>query len=123
MIFKEATNPDFIEQQEEDGALTELVFPQMGAIKWDYTGTGYHLTVGYGVGGKSDIKLMDCKVDKFKFTPYGGGSVGIEFRVIVHPEVKDVGKLCDMIQQEIEIKLVPPAPENVHELFGEQVSA
>jgi len=71
----------------------------MGAIKWDYEGLGYHLCVEHGIGGKSDIKLGDCKVDKFKLAPVNGGSVQISFRVIAHPEAKDVGNLCEKINK------------------------
>jgi hypothetical protein len=91
----------------------------LGPIKWDWEGSGYTLTVAYGLGGPSDIKLADCKVDGFKFEAQNGGTVNVMFRVIVHPEQPDVGKLCEMIQQNIDISLTPPAPETVQQLFGE----
>lgn len=112
MLFQEPASPDLADQASEVGALTELRFPLMGIIKWDWQGTGYHLTVGYGVGGKSDIKLGECIVDKFSFDPKQGGSVSIKFRVIAHPEGKDVGKLCELIQQEVGIILVSPSEED-----------
>lgn len=111
MLFKQPDSPDMLQQIGEGDTLTDLRFPLMGPLKWDLEGIGYHLTIPYGTGGKSDIKLGDCKVDKFKLTPINGGAVNIEFRVIVHPDAKDVGKICDMIQQEIDVILTAPGED------------
>jgi hypothetical protein len=82
------------------------------------------LSVGYGIGGKSDIQLGDVKVDHFKFEPMNGGSVLISFRIIAHPETADVGKLCEFIQQNIDLTLMPPEATTPGELFkdGEQAA-
>lgn len=122
LLYKKDENPDLVDQVSESDAFTALRFPKMGAIKWDWEGTGYDVTVGYGIGGASDIHLGDCKVDHFKFEPMNGGSVLITFRVIAHPETADVGKLCEFIQQNIEITVMPPEPATLGELFagGEQ---
>jgi len=37
-----------------------------------------------------------------------GGSVITSFRVISHPKESELGKLCSLIQQEIEVTLLPP---------------
>jgi hypothetical protein len=34
--------------------------------------------------------------------------VSISFRVQAHPDANEVGKLCSLIQNEVEITLVPP---------------
>lgn len=115
-LYKKPDSPDLAEQGTDD-AFTALRFPKLGALKWDWEGSGYTLIVGYGIRGKSDIKLGDCKVDGIRIEPQNGGTVNISCRVIAHPESKDVGKLCEMIQQNIEISLVPPDPETVKELF------
>lgn len=119
MLFKAPDSPDLVQQIGEGDTLTDLRFPLMGSLKWDWEGTGYHLSVAHGVGGKSDIQLMDCKVNKFKLTAINGGSVRVEFRVIVHPEVKDVGRLCEKIQTDIDITLKAPDPATVQQLFGD----
>jgi hypothetical protein len=118
MLFKKPSNPDLIEQLDTH-ALTELKFPLLGALKWHAEYEGYTLIVAHGLGGKSDLKLIECKIDKFRILPVNGGAVTVQFRVIVHPEAKDVGKLCEKIQQEIDIKLVAPPANTVQELFGE----
>lgn len=122
MLYKKDENPDLVDQISPE-ALTVLRFPKLGPLKWDWEGSGYAVTVGYGIGGDSDIQLPDCKVDHFKFEPLNGGSVLITFRIIAHPETADVGKLCEFIQQNIELTVTPPAPTTVHELFGEQKAA
>ena len=118
-LYKEATSPDLASQGGDDKE-TELRFPLLGDLKWDWEGTGYHLEVEYGTGGKSNIKLGDVKIDKFKISPQNGGTVLIEFRAIVHPESKDVGKLCEMIQTDIGIHLISPeeADSKVKRLHG-----
>lgn len=121
-IYKKADEPDLLDQIDTD-ALTALRFPKMGAIKWDWEGSGYALNVDYGLGGRSDIKLGDCKVDGVRIDPQNGGTVLLTFRVICHPETADVGRLCEMIQQNVEITLTPPAPTSLGELFGDDKKA
>lgn len=122
-LFKKDESPDLVDQVIEGDGLTALRYPKMGAIKWDWEGTGYTATVDYGMGGDSDIVLADVKVDHFTIEPQNGGSVIITFRIIAHPEADDVGKLCEFIQRDIDLVLTPPAPTTVHELFGEQKAA
>jgi len=117
-LYKKADSPDLVEQADAE-ALTALRYPKLGALKWDWEGLGYTLVVAYGVRGKSDISLGDCKVDNIRIEPQNGGTVNLSLRVIAHPESKDVGKLCEMIQQNIEISLTPPEATSVQELFGE----
>ena len=108
-----------IDQLVEGDGLTVLRYPKMGAIKWDWKGMGYTATVDYSLGGNSNIVLNECKVDHFKILAQNGGSVTITFRIIAHPESEDVGKLCEFIQRDIGLDLLPPAPQTVHELFGD----
>jgi len=120
-LFMEDQNPDLVDQVTEGDGLTVLRYPKMGAIKWDWEGAGYTATVDYGMGGSSNLELNDCKVDHFKIEAQNGGSVVITFRIIAHPESEDVGKLCEFMQREIILDLLPPAPQTLGELFGEAV--
>lgn len=122
MLYKKDDSPDLVDQINPD-ALTVLRFPKMGPMKWDWEGVGYAVTVGYGLGGVSDIKLSDCKIDHFKFEAQNGGSVLLTFRVIAHPDTADVGKLCEFIQKNIDLTVTPPDPKDVHELFGDKKKA
>lgn len=115
-FFKKDDAPDLVDQVNGE-TMTALRFPKMGSVKWDIEYSGYSATVGYGIGGKSDIQLGDVKVDHFRFEPMNGGSVLITFRIIAHPETADVGKLCEFIQQNIDLTLTPPEAATPQELF------
>ncbi|WBS00253.1 hypothetical protein OU994_18195 [Pseudoduganella sp. SL102] len=117
-LYKFDDNPDLVDQVSDGGdGLTVLRYPKMGAIKWDWEGAGYKAEVDYGLGGASNIVLDDVKVDHFAIEAMNGGSVTVTFRVIAHPNADDVGKLCEFIQREIVLDLVPPAPTTVGDLF------
>lgn len=88
-----------------------LRFREIPTIPWAYQGAGYRLEVDQGFSGKENIYLIKTEIDKFKFVPKEGGSVEVEFRVIAHPNAEDFGSLCMLIQQEIDLTLVPPSPE------------
>lgn len=121
VLYKKNDQPDLVDQADPE-ALTALRFPKVDALKWDLDLTSYALRVAYGIGGPSDIQLADCKIDGFKFKAQQGGTVSVRFRVIAHPKTEDVGRLCEMIQNSIEMDITPPAPETVQELFGEQAA-
>lgn len=104
---------------DEPGHLPALKFHLMGAIKWGKDLAGYETIIHYGVSGAQDIRLIECQVDNFRFDCQDGGTVAVSFRVIAHPEPTELGRLCEMIQQEVEMSLIEPAPESVQELFGE----
>ena len=119
LLFKRAEEPDLIEQA-DPAALTALRLPEIdGKVKWKFEREGYSLRVSYGIGGPSDIHLTECKVHKLAFVPMQGGTVSVECTVIAHPESADVGRLCEMIQQTVEMDLIPPAPTTLDELFRE----
>lgn len=104
---------------DEPGHLPALKFPLMGPVKWGKDFSGYEIVIHYGVSGDQDIHLIDCQVDNFRFDCMDGGSVGVAFRVIAHPDNTEVGRLCEMIQTEVEMSLIEPEAETVQELFGE----
>jgi len=99
----------------EPGHLPTLKFPEMGVVKWGKNFAGYEVVVHYGLGGKSDIHLMTCEVDQFAFDCQDGGTVIVGFRVIAHPEPGELGRLCEMIQQDVEISLIEPVETEMKE--------
>ena len=101
---------------QEPGHLPQLKFPKMGAIKWGYEGAGYEVTVHYGVSGKDDIRLTETQIDGFKFDCQDGGTVGVRFRVIAHPDTPELGRLCELIQREVDITVVPPSADAQQDL-------
>lgn len=122
-LFKKDENPDLVDQVTEGDGLTLLRYPKMGGIKWDWEAVGYTATVDYGLGGDSNIVLNDVKIDHFAIEAQNGGSVLLTFRIIAHPDADDVGKLCEFIQRDIELNLVPPEAKSVHELFDNERQA
>lgn len=86
-------------------------FPDLGKLSWSYEGAGYRLVIHQGFSGEEDLVLIQTKIDKFRFTCKQGGSIDIDFRVVAHPNAKDMGKLCELIQNEVDITLEPPTPE------------
>jgi len=99
-------------QQELDlkqpGDLTVLRFPNMSPFSLSDEYKGYEATIGYGIGGPSDIVLQNCDVNSFKFTPKEGGTVEIDFYVQVRPSETDMAKLCAFLKKDADITLLPP---------------
>ena len=122
MLFKKDESPDLVDQLQPD-ALTALRFPRLGTLKYDWEGTGYTLAIDYGLGEKSNIVLAECKIDGIRIDPMQGGSVRLGFRVICHPDGKQVDPLTDMLQSDVEITVTPPEPTSVQELFGDEQKA
>lgn len=104
---------------DQPGVLPKLKFPLMGSIKWGKQFAGYETIIHYGVSGTQDIHLIETEVDNFKFDCQDGGTVVVSFRVIAHPESAELGRLCEMIQQEVEMSLVEPEPESLDQAFKE----
>lgn len=102
-------------QQQLDGVdelvnLPNLRFPFMGTIKWAKEYAGYTLTIEHGLGGASDIQLLDCKVNEFRINPKEGGTVEFSFRVQCSTNLteKTMGKLALLVQHEVPIMLEAP---------------
>lgn len=106
-LYKKADGPQG-ELITDAGHLPSLKFPLMGPVKWGKEFSGYETVIHYGVSGAQDIHLIDCEVDNFRFDCQDGGTVAVSFRVIAHPEPTELGRLCEMIQQEVYMSLIEP---------------
>jgi len=93
------------------GQLTLLKFPKIQPFDYDYKGAGFTFILHYGIDGKSDITLGDCRIDSFKFEMQQGGSVLMKFKIGCHPDDLQSGRLDKMIKQHFEITLIPPDEE------------
>lgn len=122
-LYRIATEADGADLATDPDIPSVLRFPKMSAFDWDTTGIGYTATIDYGLGGESDIELVDAKLDAFQLTPMAGGTVLVKLNVTVHPDALNAGRLCEMQKQNIDITLTAPPPTTVHELFGEQKAA
>lgn len=104
-LYERPAEPDLA----DDGkSLTQLRFKLLGSLKYAAEFVGYTLRVHWGLSGHDDIVLSECEVDTFRFDPQDGGSVTVAWRVIAHPSERDMGRLCGLIQREVEISLEPP---------------
>jgi len=122
-LYRMATPEDGADLATDPDSPSVLRFPKMSPFAWDWTGVGYKAVVDYGLGGDSDITLVDAKLDAFMVTPMEGGSVVLKFNVIVHPSALDTGRLCEKQKQNIDLTLIAPAPTTVQELFNEEAKA
>lgn len=95
-------------------------FPKMAPFAWAFEGKGYTTTVDYGLGGDSDIELIECTVKNIKVTPEENDVVIYDFNINCAPDERESGILDHRIQQDIAIKLIAPPPNTVQELFGEE---
>lgn len=93
-------------------------FPDLAPIRWDWSGIGYDATVHYGVSGKDDVLLPGIAIDKFKFDCQDGGSVTMTFRIVCHPEPKQIGQLSSLLGHEISLSLTAPS---ANEQFQQQL--
>lgn len=69
---------------------------------------GATVTVHNGLGGKSDIVLDDCKVDKFAFDPQEGGTVVVSLNVACSPSAAQAGELHSKQDQDVTVTIQPP---------------
>lgn len=104
-FYKEPDQGNLID---EPDTLSQLKFPDMGPISYGMELVGHELVVHYGIGGKSDLSIDDCRVNHFRLHPQEGGTVIVTFRVQGNPSEHVIGKLCSMIQEEIDISLTAP---------------
>lgn len=107
LLFTRSDDPDLVEQTDPE-AMSALRFREMGPIKWNWEAAGYRLTVHYGIGDATNIVMEGVEVDHFSFMPQNGGSVLVAWRAICHPKSGDVGRLCEFIQQKVDITLESP---------------
>lgn len=108
---------------DQPGYMPKQKFPLLGKLSWGWEGIGYGATVHYGVTGRADINLIQTQVDKFKFDCQDGGTVVCQFRLIAHPTPEELGRLCEMIQQEVSITLDPPSAEELFQMERKRVEA
>jgi hypothetical protein len=115
--------PDRRDQLElEPGWLPELRFPNMAPIDWELEIVGGMLYVHYGVSERSAMHLDVRSADRFHFELMNGGSVNVQFRVQCRPDEQQCGKLCYLVQEDIEISLQPP-DDNPQVEIGEPIEA
>src|SRR5690348_15428805 len=91
-----------------DDNLTQRKLPRLAPLRWDEDFPGYRLDIVTGLAVDEVLELEDVELSGFVFEALDGGSVAITFRASFHPDGRTSGKLCQLIQETVEITLVPP---------------
>lgn len=94
-----------------DDALTGLKYPQLAPLRWDQEFAGYTLSITNGMGLSDPLVCEGVELKKFVIEPLEGGTVKLTFNVVCHPDEKQFGRLCLLVQEEVELTLEPPAAE------------
>lgn len=97
-----------------DGAdgLVAVKFPRIDALRWDEEFPGYEVEIHSTLGLSEPLTITDVTLKKFVFEPLEGGSVAMAFNVVFHPDTEEAGALCALIQEEVELTLIPPTKQN-----------
>lgn len=72
---------------------------------------GATVTIHHGIGGKSDLALDECIVDKFQFDPQEGGTVVVSLNVACMPSAGQAGELHMKQDQDVVVTITPPDAE------------
>lgn len=91
-----------------DDNLTQRKLPRLAPLRWDEDFPGYKLHIVTGLAVDEVIELDDVELSSFVFEALDGGSVSITFRASFHPDGRTSGKLCQLIQETVEITLIAP---------------
>ena len=91
-----------------EGEQLSTIGAKIGAFAWDLEISGYTLTIDNGLGGKSNLEVVDCSASGFRITPKPNG-----FVVKFHVESEDIseamfGKLAKLKSRDMLITLDPP---------------
>ncbi|MGN6383690.1 MAG: hypothetical protein ACTHMK_13890 [Dyella sp.] len=98
-----------------DDGLTARRIPQLGPLKLDNDFPGYKLEIVTGLALNESLKLTDVEVHDFIFEALDGGTVKVRWSMNFHPDGQQSGKLCQLIQDTVEMTLVPPSADEQKE--------
>jgi len=112
LYVKDTDQADLVSQNDPEHA-TALRFPLLcrKALSWESEIVGGKVTIHHGISAKSHLVLDGAIVNEFRLEPLQGGTVGITFRVQIHPDEKTAGKLCMLTGTDMTISVEPPAEE------------
>lgn len=104
-----AGEADTTDIRDVPGNLTQRTLPQLKPLKFDGDWPGYSAVIVPGMGLTDPIELNDAKLSNFQLEPMDGGTVVVTFSVSFHPDEDQSGRLCGLIQDLVELTLVPPS--------------
>lgn len=106
-FFSPTLKADFFAAESLDlaGSVT-LRHPELKgpiAIEGDMTGAAVIVATGIG----EPMRLESCKIGKFKFTPFEGGMVGLQFQVQWQATGAQVARLYESQKQSVTLTVEP----------------
>lgn len=111
MLFRKNENA---KQGSLDG-VESLELTQIGRhvkrIPWQYEQTGCEVEIDFGLGGKSNIALADCRAHRVTLSPRQAGGALVQW-CIDAPDLDDAtrGKLTGLKRADVKLKMLAPEP-------------
>lgn len=96
---------------EGSDGLTAVKFPRLGELPWDEDYPGYSLVIGGGLGLTEPMVLNEVTLKRFRFEALDGGSLQVGLSALFHPTPEQAGQLCALIQEDVQITLIPPTKQ------------
>lgn len=109
LLFRKASVGEQQSLLQGRDALTGLKFPLLQPLRWDQEFTGYSLSIANGMGLSEPLVCEGVELKKFQIEPLEGGTVKLTFNVVCHPDAEQMGQLCELIQEQVELTLEAPA--------------
>jgi hypothetical protein len=103
---------------DSDG-LTARKLPCLAPLKWDEDFPGYALEIQSGLALDEVLKLTDVELHGFSFEPLDGGSCNVKFALNFTQDGRTSGKLCQLIQDTVEVTLTPPSKDDAQQSLDE----
>lgn len=91
--------------------LTARKLPHLAPLKWDEDFPGYKIEIQSGLALDEVLKLSDVEIHGFAFEALDGGSCTVRFSANFNQDGRTSGKLCQLIQETVELSLIPPSRE------------
>lgn len=95
---------------DSDG-LTARKLPHLAPLKWDEDFPGYKIEIQSGLAIDEVLKLADVEIHGFAFEALDGGSCKVKFTANFCQDGRTSGKLCQLIQDTVELTLTPPSQD------------
>lgn len=112
LLFRKPAKDEVVQGElpgtDETEGLTAKKYPHVPALPWDEKLLGYQLLIGSGLQSTDPLQCDDVKVSGFLIQAFDGGTVGITFKCNFPTDRELSGPLCSMVQEVVEISLLPP---------------
>jgi hypothetical protein len=92
---------------DSDG-LTARKLPHLAPLKWDEDFPGYKIAIQSGLALDEVIKIDNVEIHGFAFEALDGGSCTVRWSANFNQDGRTSGKLCQLIQETVELSLMPP---------------